>query len=186
MQRARNQNPSSLESINQPLFLSQDVIEYHQDEGNILILGHGQHHHQQHHHQDHHLFLTPTVISYNNEEEDELLNLDGQFMALEIGAPQDWPQDPYQAYQPEEAMVVAEPTSFFVDTSGSSSFFADHAGSPYGYQYLCSQHLYCHGYEHYGDEHYDSIGDSIHLHDTPMTLADYTNASTSTSTGPKL
>ncbi|KAG0067436.1 hypothetical protein BGZ89_006087 [Linnemannia elongata] len=169
MQRARNQNPSSLESANQPLFLSTDVIEYPQDEGNMLILDHGQHHHQQHHHhhqqqlyhhqqhhQEHNLFLTPTVISYNNEEEDDLLNLDGQFMALEIGAPQDWPQDPHQAYQPEEAM------------------------------YPCSQHLYCHGYEHYGDEHYDSIGDSIHLQDTPMTLADYTNASTSTSTGPKL
>ncbi|OAQ27473.1 hypothetical protein K457DRAFT_21353 [Linnemannia elongata AG-77] len=137
MQRARNQNPSSLESVNQPLFLSTDVIEYPQDEGNMHILDHGQHHHQHHHHQDHHLFLTPTVISYNNEEEDELLNLDGQFMALEIGAPQDWPQEPYQAYQPDEVM------------------------------YPCSQHLYCHGYEHYGDEHYDSIGDPIHLHDTP-------------------
>ncbi|KAF9280867.1 hypothetical protein BGZ88_011948 [Linnemannia elongata] len=198
MQRARNLNPSSLESINQPLFLSTDVIEYPQDEGNMLILDHGQHHHQQHHHQqqqhyhhqqhhqEHNLFLTPTVISYNNEEEDDLLYLDGQFMALEIGAPQDWPQDPHQAYQPEEAMVVTEPTSFFADTSGSSSFFADPAGNLYGYQYACSQHLYCHGYEHYGDEHYDSIGDSIHLHDTSMTLADYTNASTSTSTGPKL
>ncbi|KAK5801596.1 hypothetical protein F5H01DRAFT_326205 [Linnemannia elongata] len=116
---------------------------------------------------NHHLSLTPTVISYNNEEEDELLNLDDQLMALEIGAPQDWPQEPYQGYQPDEVMVVTEPTSFFADTSGSSSFFADPAGSPYGYQYPCIQHFYCHSYEHYGDEHYDSIGDSIHLHDTP-------------------
>ncbi|KAF9275603.1 hypothetical protein BGZ88_002262 [Linnemannia elongata] len=90
------------------------------------------------------------VISYNVEE-DDMTNLEDQFMTLEIGTPEVWPQDPYQAYQPQEAM-----------------------------------HIYCHGYEHYGDEHYNSIGDSIHLHDTPMTLADYTNASTSTSTGPKL
>ncbi|KAH7049560.1 hypothetical protein BKA57DRAFT_437331 [Linnemannia elongata] len=107
MQRARHQHPSSLESTHQPLFLSTDVIEYPQNEVNIPAPDHGQHHHQQHHHQQHYLFLTPTVISYNNEEEDDLSNLDDQFMTLEIGAPQDWPQDPHQAYQPEEAMVVA-------------------------------------------------------------------------------
>ncbi|KAK5801582.1 hypothetical protein F5H01DRAFT_384136 [Linnemannia elongata] len=140
MQRARNQHLFSLESINQPLFLSTDVIEYPQDEGNMLILDHGQHHH----HQDHHLFLTPTVISYNNDEEDDLFNLDDQFMALEIA-------------------------SFFADTSGSSSVFADLAGNLYGYYNRCGQHLYCHGYKYYGDEHYDLIGGSINLHDTSTT-----------------
>ncbi|KAK5801592.1 hypothetical protein F5H01DRAFT_326201 [Linnemannia elongata] len=102
MQRARSQNLSSFESTHQPLFLSPDVIEYPQDEGNMPTLDHGQHHHQ-----EHYFFLTPTVISYNNEEEDDMTNLDDQFMTLEIGTPEVWPQDPYQAYQPDEVMVVA-------------------------------------------------------------------------------
>ncbi|KAG0067433.1 hypothetical protein BGZ89_006084 [Linnemannia elongata] len=141
MQRARNLNPSSLESINQPLFLSPDVIEYPQDEGNMPTLDHGQHHHQ-----EHYFFLTPTVISYNNEEEDDMTNLDDH----------------------------------------SSSVFVDPAASPYDHYSHFSQHLYYDGYEYYEDEHYDSIGGLIHLHNTPMTLADYTNASTSNSTGLKL
>ncbi|KAF9142315.1 hypothetical protein BGX30_002897 [Mortierella sp. GBA39] len=172
MQRVRNQYLSSLESTHQSLFLSSVVMDFHQDD-------HDQH--QQHQH----LFLTPTVTSNSSdnveEDNDDLSNLDDQFMALEIDTPQDLSQDPSQDYQPEEAMTVAGTTSFFADTSGSSGFFADPAASPYGYN---SQHLYCDGFGYYDDEHYYSIGGSIHLYDTPMTPADYTH--TSTSTSPKL
>lgn len=180
MQRTRNQYPSSLEHTHQSLFLSPVIMDYHQDGFDMPALDHDQHQQQQH------LFLSPTVTSFNNEEEsyDDLSNIDDQFMTLEIGVPQDWSQDPYQDHQPEEAMVVVETASFFADTSGSSSLFADPATNPYGYYSPCSQHLYCGGCEYYDDEHYDSIGGSIHLYDIPMSPADYTDASTSTS--PKL
>ena len=180
MQRTRNQRPSSFETTHQSLFLSSDVTEYPQGELGMPAPDHDQHQQQQH------LFLIPTATPDDNEEEgnDNLSSLNDQLMTLEIGTPQGWTQDPYQAYQPEGAMVVVEAISFFADTSGSSSFFADPAASPYGYYCSFSQHLYCDGYECYDNEHYDSIGGSIRLDDTPMTPADYTNASTSTS--PKL
>ncbi|KAG9064448.1 hypothetical protein KI688_003638 [Linnemannia hyalina] len=180
MQRTRNQYLTSLESTHQSLFLSSVVMDFHQDD-------HDQHQQHQQHQQQQHLSLTPAAASTSSdnveEHNNDLSNLDDQFMALEIDTPQDLPQDPSQDYQPEEAMVVAGATSFFADTSGSSGFFADPAASPNGYN---SQHLHCDVFEYYDDDHYYSVGGSIHLYDTPMTSADYTHTSTSTSTSSKL
>ncbi|KAF8948454.1 hypothetical protein BGZ47_004843 [Haplosporangium gracile] len=133
------------------------------------------------------LFLAPTLVSYDNNEEDydDLSNLDDQFMTMEI-TPYDWPQDLYQTHQPDEALDT-ETTSFFADSSGSTVFFSDSTASPYGYYNHNSHCNYCDGYDYYDDnDHYDSIGGLIHVFDTPTTPAEYNNPSSSSGPRPQL
>ncbi|KAG0074135.1 hypothetical protein BGZ90_010997 [Linnemannia elongata] len=134
--------------------------------------------HGQHHHQEHYFFLTPTVISYNNEEEDDMSNLDDQFMTLEIGTPEVWPQDPYQAYQPEESMrtpLTAAAASLLIPLEANTATIT--VAASISTAMVTSTTVM--------NTTTRSVIRSTSMI-PQMTLADYTNASTSTSTGPKL
>jgi hypothetical protein len=177
------QFPSTLESTHslhhyysQSLFLSATVVSYHEVEGDMPTLGHNEQ-------QQTSLYLTDGLVDHSNNEDgyDDMSSLGGQLTAMEINTPyDDWPQDPHQAQQFTDETMVAETTSFFADSSGTTDAYADPAASPY------SVHSYFHGYDYYNDydyynEHFDSIDGTIYDFDIPMTPADYSNAANSSS-----
>jgi hypothetical protein len=164
------QSLSTLELIPvQPPSQSSANISFHEDEFEMPDFDHNKQ-------QQHTLYLTDTVVdhSHSEEEYDDISNLDDQFMAMDINTPQDdWPQDHYQAIQPYEAMAT---TSFSVDSSGTTVAYADPAASPNS-DYSCFN-----GYDYYNDyDYYNENFDSIHILDTPMTPANYSNTASSNS-----